>query len=68
MAQCTSFTRVGPYAPDRRLTGFARDIPLEGLPPVTDLLVNAFAVRCAVCAVPWVEVSKVHGQTVENNA
>ena len=38
---------------DRRLVEFSGEIPLEGLPPVTDIPVASFAVRRAICAVPW---------------
>ena len=44
---------VDPYFTDWRLLTFVGGLPLEGLPPVTELLVDAFTLRHAIHAVPW---------------
>ena len=46
---------VGPYSTDMILLAFNRELPSEGLPPVMELLYDAFAVRCAIFAVSLVD-------------
>ena len=42
---------VGPYDPDRRLFGCRREVPPEGLPAITEILVTYFAAWRGVSAV-----------------
>ena len=43
---------VGRYYTERKLLAFSGELPTEGIPSVTDLSVDSFRVRRAVCAVP----------------
>ena len=41
---------VGPYGPDRWLFGWRRKLTLEGIPEITEILVNSFAAHRGVSA------------------
>ena len=42
---------VGPYDPEQKLFGCRRELPAEGIPAITEILVASFAALRAVSAV-----------------
>ena len=46
-------TPIGLYSTDRRIFAFFRELPVEGTPPVTEILGEAFAVHQDIRAVLW---------------